>query len=307
MGRTIWTDVPTAVRREIELLLGAPIVEATSQASGWSPGSADRIITANGSRAFVKTLSRAHNADGHALHQREATVMAALPDHVRAPQLIGAVDVVVDGADWTALVLEDVAGRHPAGDKDTTAVLDTLDTLPLAYGALAALPRAAVDLQDEFGAWSRMLATGLPDVIPERVRVRATELAEAEQDATSGLDGEHVVHLDCRADNLLVDHQGTVWIIDWPWAAVGAHWIDALTYLLDALVRRENINADHHLATHPIFAGTVPSTIDTVLAALAGTFFENAAKPSPPGMPTIRDFQRREGIAAADWFLRRGT
>jgi aminoglycoside phosphotransferase (APT) family kinase protein len=307
MGRLSWEDVPAVLRDNVEALLGGEIVEARSQASGWSPGSADRVVTAGGSRAFVKTLSRSRNADGYAMHRREASVMRALPAGIQAPRLLGAVDVTVDGDDWTAVVLTDVDGRHPVGDEDTTAVLDALDTLPLANGALAALPRAAVDLDEEFGAWSRMLANGLPDIVTEPIRVRATTLAELERDAASLVDGEHLVHLDCRADNLIVDPLGDVWVIDWPWAAVGAHWLDPLTYLVDVLVRGEQIDPDRHVASHPVFASVVPSTVDAVLAALAGMFFEKAAQPAPPGMPGLREFQRREAIACADWVLRRGS
>ncbi|MEK6342938.1 MAG: hypothetical protein V4737_03725, partial [Curtobacterium sp.] len=62
---------------------------------------------------------------------------------------------------------------------------------------------------------------------------------------------------------------------------------------------------DHHLDSHPVFAGLDGTTVDAVLAALAGLFLEKAVQPAPPAMPTIRDFQRSEGVAAARWVLRR--
>ncbi|WP_439692778.1 phosphotransferase [Curtobacterium sp. SP.BCo] len=308
MGRTTWTEVPATVRAQVEDTLGGRIVRADSQASGFSPGGADRVVTADGRRAFVKTLARSRNADGFRLHEQEARVMAHLPSSVQAPRLLATPRETVDGDDWIALVLEDVDGRHPGGTpdgSDVAAVLDALHTLPLATGDLATLPRLADELAEEFGAWDRMLADGLPEVVPRHVAASAPAFARAAGSATASVDGGHLAHVDCRADNLLVDAAGHVWVVDWPWASVGAHWFDPLTYLLDVLVRGEDTDVERHLATHPVFAGLPSPTVDAVLAGLAGTFFEKASRPAVPNMPTLRDFQRREGLAAAEWLIRR--
>lgn len=313
MGRTAWTDVPAILRRRVEDTLGGPVSTTESQAAGWSPGSADRVVTASGRRAFVKTVSRSRNADALDLHRREAGVMAHLPPNVQAPRLLDAFDTTVDGDEWVVLVLDDVAGRHPGGRLDGSevpAVLDALDTLPRAVGDLGALPRIADDLRHEFGAWDRMLgdptlADRVVEVVPPHVLAAGPALARAAARAAALVDGAHLVHADCRADNLLVDEAGLVWVVDWPWASVGAHWLDPLTYLLDTLVRGEDTDVEHHLATHPVFTGLPATTVDAVLAGLAGLFFEHALPPAPPNMPTIRDFQRREGVAAAEWLLRR--
>lgn len=193
MGRTTWANVPTDLRSRVEQVLGGPVVDAVSQAGGYSPGGADRVTTADGTRAFVKTLSRSRNPDGHGLHEREARVVSALPSGVQAPRLRASLTAVVDGDGWIALVLDDVDGRHPGvarAGSDVAAVLDALDTLPVATGALADLPR-------------------------------------------------------------------------------------------------------------------VSSELAAVLAGLAGTFFEKAARPAPPNMPTLRGFQRSEALAAARWLLAR--
>ncbi|OII10284.1 hypothetical protein BIU97_11720 [Curtobacterium sp. MCBA15_009] len=313
MGRTAWTDVPVGLRERVGRVLGGPVVSARSQANGWSPGSADRVTTADGRRAFVKTVSRSRNEDALTMHGREAHVVAQLPASVRAPRLLDVLTDTVDGDDWIALVLDDVDGTHPgaAGDgSDVTAVLDALDTLPLATGGLAALPRMAEDLRHDFAAWERLLGDGplagrVAEVVPAHVLGAGSAMARAATRAAAMVDGGHLVHADCRADNLLVDPAGRVWVVDWPWAGIGAHWLDPLTYLLDALVRGEDVNVEHHLATHPVFAGVPDDAVDAVLAGLAGLFFEHALPPAPPNMPTIRDFQRREGIAAAEWLLRR--
>ncbi|MEN0103758.1 MAG: phosphotransferase [Curtobacterium sp.] len=312
MGRTTWTDVPAMLREQVEEMLEGRVGTAESQAGGYSPGGADRVVTDSGRRAFVKTLSRRTNPDGYGFHEREATVMAHIPPSVQAPRLLGTLRASVHDDDWIALVLDDVDGAHP-GSADVTAVLDALDTLPIAAGPLADLPRAAPDLAEEFAAWDRMLATGLDattgagdPVVPPDVAAHAAHFAAVARAGAAAFDGEHLVHLDCRADNLLVDADGVVWVVDWPWAGIGAHWLDPLTYLLDTLVRGDDVDVEHHLATHRVFGGATPEAVDAVLAGLAGMFFEKAGRPAPPNMPTIRAFQRAEGIAAARWLLRRG-
>lgn len=54
--RIAWHQLPGQLRARIESLLGARGVRAHSQASGFSPGSADRLLTADGQRVFAKAV-----------------------------------------------------------------------------------------------------------------------------------------------------------------------------------------------------------------------------------------------------------
>lgn len=54
-----------------------------------------------------------------------------------------------------------------------------------------------------------------------------------------------------------------------------------------------------------MFAPAEPQQVDSVLAALAGYFLDNARKPSPPGLPTLRAFQQAEGAACLGWLRER--
>jgi hypothetical protein len=107
--RVPWHDLPPHVRVAVEEILGSPVVEAVSQRGGFSPGSADRVVTATGRRAFVKAVAGSINEGSPGLHRREIAVTASLPPTAPVPVLLGSHD---DG-DWVALVLTDVAGRHP--------------------------------------------------------------------------------------------------------------------------------------------------------------------------------------------------
>ena len=127
-GRPRWEDLPPHVRAGVEDVLGSPVVRADSQAGGFSPGSADRVLTAAGRRAFVKAVGAAQNPHSPVLHRREARVSAALPPSLPVPRLLG----VFDAGARVALVLEEVDGHQPplpwrAGDVD--AVLGALAAL----------------------------------------------------------------------------------------------------------------------------------------------------------------------------------
>src|SRR3954463_12133596 len=107
--RIRWTDVPPHVRRGVEDILGSPVIEARSQAGGFSPGTADRVRTADGRRAFVKAVTPAVNERSAVLARQEMRITAALPDHAPTPRLLDGFD---DG-EWVVLVLEDVEGAPP--------------------------------------------------------------------------------------------------------------------------------------------------------------------------------------------------
>jgi aminoglycoside phosphotransferase (APT) family kinase protein len=299
--RTAWTDVPETLRRRMEDRLDAVVVEARSQANGFSPGGADRLLLDDGRRVFVKTLARSRNEDGFDLHRREARIMAAILRDVPAPRLI---DCFEDG-DWIALVLADIEGRHPEETGDVVPVLDALAQLPVATGELAGLPRVAEELDDDRHAWERLVRDDALVDADRWVLAHLPRLREAAARMPEAADGDRLCHVDCRADNLLIDADRRVWIIDWPWAAVGASWLDALTYLLDTLLRDPSVDVEHHLATHSVFETAEADEVDAILAGLAGTFLDRSRRPAPPSMPTIRDFQRREGEAALGWLAQR--
>jgi hypothetical protein len=53
------------------------------------------------------------------------------------------------------------------------------------------------------------------------------------------------------------------------------------------------------------FAAVEPEALDRVLAAVTGFFTHAATLPDPPGLPTLRAFQRAQGDVAAEWLLGR--
>lgn len=99
--RICWPDLPEVVRVWVEEVIGGgAIICHQSQAGGFSPGTADRVMNVSGSRAFVKAVSPDQNEHTPNLHRREASIVAQLPQTGKTPQLLGHYD---DGH-WVALV-----------------------------------------------------------------------------------------------------------------------------------------------------------------------------------------------------------
>src|SRR6478735_1309490 len=94
-----WDDLPRPVRLAVEDILGDQIIDVRSQVGGFSPGTADRVVTAAGRRAFVKAASPRLNEQTVELHRREALVAAALPAEVPTSALHGST-MKASGSRW---------------------------------------------------------------------------------------------------------------------------------------------------------------------------------------------------------------
>ncbi len=295
-----WAQLPRDVRRAVEDIIGGAVVEAVSQPGGFSPGTADRVRTRDGRRAFVKAVSPAQNERSPDMHRREARVTAALPAGVPAPRLLGCYD---DGH-WVALVLQDIDGRHPVTPwlpDELETVLATLDAFARAAtpAPVPGLRPAAELLATDFAGWRRVSADPPADLHPwvERHLDRLCALADR---GLAALAGETLVHTDIRADNLLLDPRGAVTIVDWPWACRGPAWLDALLLLVNVrLFGGHDTRA--LLARLAASTGADRNDMIAVLAALAGFFTDAARQPPPVGLPTVRAFQRAHADAVRSW------
>ncbi|MFD2763411.1 phosphotransferase family protein [Micromonospora eburnea] len=303
-SRIHWSDLPDPVRAAVQKILGDRVVEAVSQQGGFSPGTADRVRTAGGRRAFVKAVSPAQNDRSPHLHRTEALIAAALPPATPAPRLLGSYD---DG-DWVALVFADVEGRHPVTPwhaDELAAVLSTLEAMAgaLTPASIAAAPTAAEQLAADFAGWRRIAADPPADLAPW-ARSRLPELCAAADRGLAALAGDTLCHLDIRADNLLIGPDGTVSVVDWPWACRGPAWLDSLLTLINVQVHGGH-DPEALLRDLPLAAGVDPADLTGVLAGFAGFFLDGSRLPPPPGIPTVRAFQRFQGDALLRWLDRR--
>ncbi|MFC0033440.1 phosphotransferase family protein [Micromonospora chaiyaphumensis] len=303
-SRIRWADLPAPVRAAVEDILGDRVVAAESQHGGFSPGTADRVRTAGGGRAFVKAVSPAQNDRSPTLHRAEARIAAALPPAAPAPRLLGSHD---DG-DWIALVFSDVEGRHPVTPWDAGELAVVLSTLEAMAGVLTPAPAAVVatateQLGYDFGGWRR-LADDPPADLDPWAAARLPELCAAADRGLAALAGDTLCHVDIRADNLLIGPDGDVTVVDWPLACRGPAWLDSLLTLINVQVHGGH-DPEALLAARSLTAGVDAADVTGVLAGFTGFFLDGARQPPPPGIPTVRAFQRLQGDALLPWLARR--
>jgi aminoglycoside phosphotransferase (APT) family kinase protein len=306
--RLAWDDVPGWLRGEVEERLGGPVVEAVTQPSGFSPGLAVRVRLGDGRRAFVKAVGPEPNPDSPGIHRAEARTMAVLPRSAPAPRMLWSLDR--DG--WVALAFEDVDGAHPTlpwRPGELARVLAMVTDLAAALTpAPPGPPTVAERLRDSFVGWRWLAAAhaagddDLAGLDPWAAR-HLRRLADLEAGWPEATRGPTLLHADLRADNLLLTPTRVV-AVDWPWACVGAAWVDLL-FLLPSVAMQGGPDPEATFAAHPVAAGADPEALTTTLAALAGFLVGASRLPPPPGLPTLRSFQLGQGLVALEWLRRR--
>jgi hypothetical protein len=291
------------VRAGIEERLGSTVSAAESQAGGFSPGLAARLRLADGSRVFVKAVSASQNPDSPAMHRREAAVAAALPAAVPAPALQWSSD---DG-DWVVLAFDDVDGHSPQLPWRTDELARVLhaiaDLAVLLTPSPIVLEPARETLTRLFGRWQRVVDDGMEARLPSGVAARLDELLQLEERWPDAVDGESLVHLDVRADNVVLAPE-RVYFVDWPAASIGAPWID-LVAMLPSVAMQGGPDPEEIWRVHPLSRGVDADEVDVFLVAIVGYFAHIVQLPPPPGLPTIRAFQAAQGTHAAAWLARR--
>ena len=308
-NRLVWPDLPADVRAGIEELVGGQVVHTTSEPGGFSPGLAARVALADGRRLFVKAVSSARNEYSVGMFADEAKILAALRDvelrpPVAVPELLGR----YQQDDWIALVISEVAGRQPTVPWQEPELDRVVDAVQVLGECLTPNPSAVpVPLMTEscaniMSGW-RTMAGGSPDPgVPPWAAANLDRLAELESGWSAAATGDTLLHLDLRADNLLLTDD-LVYVVDWPHACVGAAWVDLLIMLPSVVM--QGGDADRCWQRCPAASSVDAGQVNAVLAALAGYFTSHSLLPSPPGLPRLRAFQRAQGDAALGWLRSR--
>jgi aminoglycoside phosphotransferase (APT) family kinase protein len=301
--------LPPEVRRAVERELGSRVAQTVTQPGGFSPGVAARLELEDGRRVFVKAVGPEPNPDSPELHRREARVAAALLPETPAPQFLFA----HDEEGWVALVFEHVEGREPELpwredelDRVLAAVTDLAEALtPPPLEA----PPAAEALDDLLHGWRTLAAEGAPGISAEGApgidpwaAERLGELAALEARWPEATAGSTLLHCDVRADNILLTPDRVVFV-DWPHVCVGAAWLDLLLFL-PSVAMQGGPPPWEAFEAHPLGREAPPERVLPLVAALAGFFVQRAALPPPPGLPTLREFQRAQGVETLAWLRR---
>jgi hypothetical protein len=272
-------------------LVGAEPVAWVERAAPWQPAAAVEggnarwtVTLGDGGRVFVKAALS--EALAPAL-RREAEVYA----HLRGsfmPALVAFEDEPLP-----LLVLEDL------GDADWEPRWDArrVEAVRAALAELAASrpPPGTRPVRETFaglfGRWRDVerdpgpfLSTGIrPRAWLDRALPALAAAAEA-----APVDGDAVLHLDVRSDNLCF-RGGRVLLVDWSWCCTGNPDLDVAAWLPSLAVE----GGPRPWEVLP-GAGELASFLAGVWAAAAGL-------PPPATAPTVRELQRRQLAVTLEW------
>ena len=277
---------------------------AVTQPTGFSPGVAARLTADNGRRVFLKAVTSDRNAVSGRLHRREIDVVGALPEAAPVPRLLWSYD---EGG-WVVLVFEDVEGRHPAqpwrdrgagpgggGDGGAERVADAVTA---AVGRGEDCGRGVLDGDSRLATVYSTKGRRSSNDVDAWSRRHIETLAAIEDTVASALVGDTLLHLDLRADNILLTDE-RVWFVDWPHASVGPAWLDVVA-LAPSVTMQGGPAPEEVIARHWACGAADGDAITAAVVSMAGYFTRQALQP-PPGIPTVRAFQAAQGVVARRW------
>lgn len=302
--RLQWPELPGRIRSAIESRLASSVIEAVSQPFGFSPGMAARIRTEDSRRVFIKAVGPDLNPDSPMIFRIEAAVTASLPRHAPVPELLWSLDEDADG--WVVLAFEDVDGWNPAVPWRADELARVVDALVQLSVSLTPSPIDVSSASDVFGTqicgWQE-LRHDTPEGLDAWSLRNLDRLADYEEAAPIAVAGNTLLHLDVRADNILLTPDRVV-VVDWPSAAVGAAWLDVVTFA-PSVAMQGGPRPEALLRRHPAARDANPENVTAAIAAVAGYFTHRSLQSAPPGLPTLRAFQAAQGVVARQWLAER--
>jgi aminoglycoside phosphotransferase (APT) family kinase protein len=296
--RLTWPELPERVRAALASRIGTPVVGASSRSGGFSPALASVLALADGRAVFAKASSVARSEFAVAAIRRECEVLAALPASVPAPALITSYD---DG-EWVALVTEAIDGHNPVQPWDQGELKRFLAAATILAASLTPSPIVAApfaEFVDEFTQWRQVD----PARLDTEFRTHLDALIDLESGWVEAVDGTSLLHGDLRSDNFVLTEDSFA-VVDWPSVAIGAPWLDLL-YALPSIAMHGGGDIDALWRDHPLSTGVDDDAVNAAIAGATGLFIGRSLKPPVPFLPTIRQFQRAQGIAAFTWLARR--
>lgn len=282
--------------------MGGSVVRVESAEGGYSPGVASSLFTADGRAGFLKAVHPSRNPRTPALHRSEIAALAGMPPGLPVAGLIDALDQGDDG--WVALLVEHVEGQQAPLPWTSSAVDEVLQSLEALAVALTPAPlghwTSARDLvADEFGGWPGLAEHA--DLDPW-LRDRLPQLDAAARRAVAAAEGNTVLHLDLRADNLMQRPTGQFVVVDWAWAMVGAAWLDPVLLAGEFITDGESgLDVDAILVRVAARYGIDEELAVGALVGLLASYEAAGRRPEPPGLPTIRAYQRRMAADLLGW------
>ena len=242
---------------------------------------------ADGSTAFVKAATELVTAE---FIRDEQRVLAALSGPF-VPEVLA-----MDDDEPPVIVLEDLRAAHwppPWDDAKIEAVRQTL-------AAVAATPPP--DVLPPVGVHRDRLVTGWAEIEADAGPFLALGVCSREWLArslptlreaseTAPIDGDAMLHLDVRSDNLCIAERGAV-LVDWNHACTGNPDLDVAAWL-------PSLRLEGGPEPEEILPGAA-----ALAALLAGFFGARAGQPAPWTAPQVRPFQLAQLRVSLPWAAR---
>jgi hypothetical protein len=277
------------VARALKSLRATPVAWGPVTSAGHTPARRWIVTLDDGSTAFVKVATDEATASWLRDEHLTYSILRGAPF---MPAYLGWYD---DGTS-PVLALEDLSSATwppPWTPDSIDAVHRALDLVHDAE-AFAGLPRADDDHLGLREGWREVaerpdafLALGLCSAAWLERHLDALEAAAG----GAPLDGEALLHLDVRSDNVCVDEHGAR-LVDWNWTSVGNPDLDLLAWL-------PSLHAEGGPAPDDVVRGH-----GEIAAALAGFFAAHAARPPIPTAPGVRRVQLAQARTALPWAAR---
>ena len=298
--------MPQALRDAADTALGAPVVQATNQRGGFTPGPACRCELADGRTVFVKACGLELSELATVMHRSEAEILPQLPENFPAPNFLTSVEI----DDWVLIASEWVEGTMPREPLTDSSIESVLDLVARLAAAGAACPVEGVNPvggnpleRANRWAWKKLLDSGDVERLDEWSSRHLAALVELEDDWISAGSGTALLHRDLRIDNMILGTSRSV-AVDWPAASRGAPWVD-LVGMLPSFHLSGAPEPWTLFDQHPVGAAADADAVTCYLASLAGYFTWASLQPAPVAAPTLRQFQADQGRVSRRWLARR--
>jgi len=315
-----WAAVPRPVKARTDEILGAHVTRAVRAYGGYGPSATFVLTLDDGRRAFFKGVYPL--PEGSAVRwmlDEEARVYEEIHHFVApwAPAIYGSLRI--DG--WHALLIEAVDGerlppwsasqaeraaRSYARFHATTMGRSLPEWLPrehhLEFAGYWRSILTDIDARDRLGAACRDAQSGLQAL--GWVEAHGEALASWEERLAAVPQSRFaLLHFDTRSDNVRLDGE-LLRIFDWPFACVGPPEFDLGAFA-------QSITGEGGPAPEQVtawYSAELPLNDDVLTASIvgiAGYFADRAPRPDLPGLPRLRQVQRRQLKGCLAWAARR--
>ena len=273
------------LRERVEAIVGQRVValEEIAGAGGYTPALRQRATLADGTTAFVKTPT---NDVTRWMLQQEIAAYELIGPRPFCPRVLGASE--------ERIVLEDLSHARwppPWRPGDVDRVLATFRDV--AATSVPSLPSFEEAQAGNVRQWALVDVDAVVALGFDRGLVEACIDAGRAIDASASYDGECLLHMDLRSDNLCLLDDGRVVIVDWNGACRGQAGVDETAWA-------PSLSLEVDIPPWEL----LPDAAIHHVAFITGYFAQRAPLPAIPDAPFVRPFQLAQLRVALPWFAR---